>query len=96
MKTLEQTKATIKEAYNELSERANLNTPDFYTMPTSIYNAIMKKLIYLEDALKDARKSNAYLLEVKRGDNRKIVQELESKRKYWETKYKDEIKKKNE
>jgi vacuolar-type H+-ATPase subunit H len=56
-------------------------------MSQELFNELMKKIAYLDDALKDARKTNERLTEIKREDNRKIVENLESKRKYWQDKF---------
>lgn len=95
-KKLDEEHIVIKEAYKNMAEIIKLNEPEVYLMPVSLYNEIMKKVIYLESALKEARKSNLRLTEIKRGDNRKIVQELEAKRKYWEERYKKLRKLQNE
>jgi hypothetical protein len=48
---------TIKDAYKNMLEIVKLNEPEVYLMPVSLFNEIMKKIGYLENALKDARQS---------------------------------------
>lgn len=47
----------VKELYKKLVAIRDGNEPDVYVMPVVMYNEIMKKIEYLESALKDARKS---------------------------------------
>jgi len=53
----ERIKEVIKETYRAMRETLEQNEPEVYCMPVSIYNAIMKKITYLERALEDSRKS---------------------------------------
>ena len=71
-------KETIKELYQSLTEVTQINTPDFYIMPVSVYNAIINKLGHLEDYLREARKSRDYWkkdyleLKAKRGKDDRV------------------------
>ena len=45
-------KETIKEVYDKLKEIEQI-----YIMPISVYNEIINKIMYLEDCLKESRRS---------------------------------------
>ena len=81
----------IRELYRQMLIIQEANAPEGYIMPMSLYTEIMKKIVYLEESLKNARKSN----ETVRGIGKKTIEELERKRKYWENKYKS-LKDKND
>lgn len=53
----EKVKQVIKDTYKTMLDIFKLNEPEVYCMPVSVYNEIMKKVVYLESALVDARKS---------------------------------------
>ena len=54
---MDDTKQTIKDLFATLLEVAENNYPEVYLMPKSVYNEIVKKIQYLEDALKDIKQS---------------------------------------
>lgn len=53
---MEETKI-IKELYERMYESASINEPKIYLMPLNFYNEIMKKIAYLDRALKLSRGS---------------------------------------
>jgi hypothetical protein len=56
-KTLEPWETEIKELYTKMLKIQEVNTPNYYVVPVSVYNIIMKKIVYLERALENARQS---------------------------------------
>jgi hypothetical protein len=56
-KTPEPWETEIKELYKKMLKIQEVNTPDKYIMPVEVYNIIMKKIVYLERALENARQS---------------------------------------
>ena len=50
-------KQIIKDLYKDLIEVQKLNHPDYYMMPKTFYDGMIKKILHTEDYLKIARRS---------------------------------------
>ena len=56
----EKAKKVIRELYNQMFSTLKNMEADFYVMSNEQYNSIMKKIAYLERALKEAKKRQKY------------------------------------
>lgn len=57
----EKTNKEVKEAFNLLLQTMAQSNPDYYLMPKSVWNNLVKKIQYFERALKQSRKQEQYL-----------------------------------